>query len=156
MSKLVVIRVRGRAGVNRRIEDTMHILKIYNKYHCIIVDNDKNVIGMLKKIKDYVTWGEIDNATLTKLLSERGKLPGNKRLDDKYVKEKLKIDIKDFADQLYERKKEIKDVPGLKSFFKLKPPLRGFERGGIKKPFSMGGVLGYRKDKINDLLQRMI
>lgn len=156
MSKLVVIRVRGRAGVNRRIEDTMHLLKIYNKYHCIIVDNNKNVIGMLKKIKDYVTWGEVDNATLTRLLNERGRLPGNKKLDDKYVKEKLKIDIQAFADQLYEGKQKISDVPGLKSFFKLKPPLRGFERGGIKKPFSMGGVLGYRKDKINDLLQRMI
>jgi|SRR3989338_249928 len=156
MSKIVVVRVRGRAGVNRRIEDTMHLLKIYNKYHCIIVDNDKKVIGMLKKIKDYVTWGEVDNATLTMLLNERGRLPGNKKLDDKYIKEKLKIDIQTFAAQLYEGKKKISEVPGLKSFFKLRPPLRGFERGGIKKPFSMGGVLGYRKDRINDLVQRMI
>ncbi|MBI4159394.1 50S ribosomal protein L30 [Candidatus Woesearchaeota archaeon] len=156
MSKLAVIRVRGRAGVNRRIESAMHILKIYNKYHCIVVDNNKEIIGMLKKIKDYTTWGEIDKATLTKLLDERGKLPGNKKLDNAYIKEKINVDIQGFAEQLYEGKRNLKDVPGLKSFFKLRPPLRGFERGGIKKPFSMGGVLGYRKDKINSLLQRMI
>lgn len=156
MSKVVVIRVRGRAGVNRRIEDTMRLLKIYNKYHCVIIDYNKTSFGMLKKIKDYVTWGEIDKGTLTRLLNERGRLPGNKKLNDAYVKEKIKTDIQNFADQLFEGKKKIGDVPGLKPFFKLKPPLKGFERGGIKKPFSMGGVLGYRKDRVNDLLQRMI
>src|SRR3989344_3279650 len=156
MSKVAVIRVRGRAGVNRKIEDTMHLLKIYNKYHCVIIESNKNSVGMLKKIKDYVTWGEIDKTTLTRLLNERGRLPGNKKLNDAYVKEKIKMDIQGFSDQLFEGKKGIGDVPGLKSFFKLKPPLKGFERGGIKKPFSMGGVLGYRKDRVNDFLQRMI
>jgi large subunit ribosomal protein L30 len=34
--------------------------------------------------------------------------------------------------------------------------VKGFERGGIKKPFSMGGSLGYRKNKINELIRRMI
>ena len=55
-----------------------------------------------------------------------------------------------------EFKKELKDVPGLKLFFKLRPPEGGFERKGVKHPFSMGGVLGYRKEKINELLMRML
>jgi len=44
----------------------------------------------------------------------------------------------------------------MKLFFKLCPPVHGFERKGIKKPFSMGGVLGYRKEKINELIKRMV
>ena len=58
--------------------------------------------------------------------------------------------------EFMEFKKELKDIPGLKQFFKLSPPVKGFERMGIKKPFSLGGSLGYRKEKINELLARMM
>ena len=43
-----------------------------------------------------------------------------------------------------------------KSVYFLAPPVKGFERGGIKKHFSVGGALGYRADKINDLIKRMV
>jgi large subunit ribosomal protein L30 len=62
----------------------------------------------------------------------------------------------EFTKQYFDGKKELKDVPGLKPFFKLSPPLKGFERKGIKTPFSLGGALGYRKDHINELVERMI
>jgi len=156
MNKIAIVRIRGKAGVNRRIEETLCRMRLYNKYHCVIISNDKRNIGMFKRVKDYVTWGEIDKNTLTKLITERGRLPGNKKLNEVYIKEKAKTDVKEFSEMVYEGKKEIKDVPGLKPYFRLKPPLKGFERGGIKKPFSMGGVLGYRKNMINDLIQRMI
>jgi len=156
MNKIAIVRIRGKAGVNRRIEETLCRMRLYNKYHCVIISNDKRNIGMFKRVKDYVTWGEIDKNTLTKLIAERGRLPGNKKLNESYIKEKAKTDVKEFSEMVYEGKKEIKDVPGLKPYFRLKPPLKGFERGGIKKPFSMGGVLGYRKNMINDLIQRMI
>ena len=55
-----------------------------------------------------------------------------------------------------ENKIKLKDVPGMKTYFRLKPPVKGFERNGIKKPFSLGGALGYRKDNINNLLRKMI
>ena len=51
---------------------------------------------------------------------------------------------------------ELKNVPGLKPFFRLNPPVKGFDRKGIKVPFSLGGALGYRKEKINDLIKRMV
>lgn len=40
--------------------------------------------------------------------------------------------------------------------FHLHPPRKGFGRKGIKMPFSKGGATGYRADKINDLLGRML
>ncbi|MFT7615451.1 MAG: large subunit ribosomal protein L30 [Candidatus Woesearchaeota archaeon] len=41
-------------------------------------------------------------------------------------------------------------------FFSLAPPRKGFGRKGIKVPFSRSGGLGDRKDKINDLINRMV
>lgn len=50
-----------------------------------------------------------------------------------------------------------KDSKGeLKKFFSLHPPRGGFERKGIKNPFSKGGALGYRGDKINELIKKML
>lgn len=40
--------------------------------------------------------------------------------------------------------------------FALAPPRQGFERKGIKVPFTRGGALGYRGEKINDLIKKMI
>jgi large subunit ribosomal protein L30 len=43
-----------------------------------------------------------------------------------------------------------------KKFFRLNSPRKGFGRKGIKNPFTRGGALGYRGEKMNDLVQRMI
>ena len=55
------------------------------------------------------------------------------------------------------KKRGKKDTKGnLKKFFSLHPPRGGFERKGIKKPFNLGGVLGDRKEKINNLINKML
>ena len=154
--RIAVIRVRGTCGVRTPIEHTMKHLHLYRKNSCIVITNTPVYVGMLKIAKDYITWGEIEEETFKMLLSMRGKLPGNKRLTEDYIKEKLKLGINDFSKDFFSFKKELKDIPGLKLFFRLSPPRKGFERGGIKKPFSLGGALGYRKEKINELIIRMI
>ncbi len=49
-----------------------------------------------------------------------------------------------------------KDSKKLKAYFRLNSPKKGLEKGGIKKTLVQGGALGYRKDKINDLIMRML
>ena len=68
----------------------------------------------------------------------------------------MKIGVFSIIKEFFEFKKGIKDIPGLKSFFRLLPPKKGFERKGIKVPFSLGGALGYRKEDINNLIERML
>ncbi len=41
-------------------------------------------------------------------------------------------------------------------WYALQPPRKGYGRKGIKMPFTRGGALGNRGDKINDLLMRMV
>ena len=111
---------------------------------------------MIDLIKDYVTFGEIDAATFKLLFEKRGRLAGNKPLTEAYLKEKLKTSVADFSNDFMSFKKPLKEIPGLKQFFRLHPPVGGFERKGIKKPYSIGGALGYRKEKINDLIKKML
>ena len=59
-----------------------------------------------------------------------------------------------------ETHKELVEKRGKKTkgrqVFHLSPPRKGFERRGIKVLFSSGGALGYRKEKINELIRRMV
>lgn len=50
------------------------------------------------------------------------------------------------------KKREKKGQKG----YRLHPPIGGFERKGTKKSFKQGGALGNRKEKMNDLIKRMV
>ena len=45
---------------------------------------------------------------------------------------------------------------GGKKGFALNPPRKGYGRKGIKIQFKVGGALGDRGEKINDLIMRMV
>ncbi len=156
MKKIAVIRLRGEVNIQHDIALTLKMLRLYKKHNCAIISDSPNYIGMINKVKDHVTWGEIDEHTLKLLLEKRARLAGKHKLSNAYLKEKLKTDINELAKHLISGSMDFKDIPGMKPFFKLKPPVHGFEKGGIKKPYSLGGSLGYRKDAINNLLQRMM
>jgi large subunit ribosomal protein L30 len=77
-------------------------------------------------------------------------------LTDDYVKKHAKTDLKALSSDVFNSKKALKDIPGAKPFFRLKPPTGGFERKGIKQPYSVGGALGYRGKEINILIKKML
>lgn len=154
--KVAIVMVRGVLGTSSKVRDTLSMLKLIKKNGCSVVESTPSINGMIEFVKDYVTWGELSEETFLELLNKRGRIVGNKPLTEQYLKEKAGLDFKTFVKEFYANKKKLKDVPGLKPYFRLKPPIKGFERGGVKVPFSMGGVLGYRKDKINDLVRRML
>ena len=154
--RLAIIRITGKIGIKKDIKETLNLLRLYNKYTCTVVPSSKNYLGMIMKLNDFVTWGEIDKETFRLLLEKRGKITKKEKFSEEYIKKKLNTSLNEFADNFINFKKEIKDVPGLKTFFKLCPPKGGFENNGIKRPYSLGGVLGYRKEKINELILRMI
>ncbi|MBS3163424.1 50S ribosomal protein L30 [Candidatus Woesearchaeota archaeon] len=156
MNRIAVIQIRGGIGIKETIKTTLNLLRLYKKNSCIIINETPSFMGMLNSLKDQVTWGEIDKETFRLLLEKRGRLPGNMLITEEYLKKSLNLSFDQFAEQFLANKKELKDIPGLKQFFRLTPPIKGFENKGTKKPFSMGGALGYRKDNINDLIRRML
>lgn len=155
--RIAVIRTRGKVHVREDIESTMKLMNLNRINHCVVIDNKPQYLGMIKKVKDYVTWGEINPEMFVKLLKKRGRLNGDKKITDEYIAENTKQKtIEKFANSFMEFKSELKDIHELNPVFRLRPPKKGYERKGIKQPYSQGGVLGYRGEKINELLERMI
>lgn len=139
---LVVIRVRGLTNINRNIDLTLKQLRLYKKNYCVIVPNNKSYQGMVTKVKDYVAWGNLNEET-QRLLIDKKSEEYKGRINDK--KEKIK----------YNRFSEVNGKK-IKKYFRLNSPKKGYGRKGVKIPFSKGGALGYRAEKINELIKRMI
>lgn len=155
-ARLVVVRVRGDVNLSADIRTTLRYLKIYKKNYCSIWPSNSQIISMIQKVKDFVTFGEIDEKTCKLLLEKRGRLVGNKPLTNDYVKNKIGYDLDEFVKKYLNYEVELKNIPGLKTYFRLCPPRGGFEPKGIKASYAQGGALGYRGKNINDLLRRMV
>lgn len=139
-----VVMVRGVVGTNRKLKDTLRMLRLDRINHCVIVPKNQNYDGMLHKARNFITWGEIDRETLEKLVSKRGRFAGDKRVTDlNYAKELA---------QLMLSGKKVKDI-GIKPVFRLSPPSKGYKSTKVLYP---RGSLGYRGEKINELIKRMI
>ncbi len=153
---ILAIRVRGRVRVRPQIEDTLNKLSLVRLHHARVFKTTPSIQGMITKVKDYITWGEINEETLLKLLVKRGRLSGNRKLTDSYVKKNSAYNsMKALAKAIIAGKATTADVEGLKPIFRLTPPKKGFD-GKKKFPVTMGGVTGYRGDDINQLAQRML
>jgi large subunit ribosomal protein L30 len=150
-----VIRVRGRTGIRKDIEDTLKMLNLTRINHCVLIPDTVAYRGMLQKVRDYVTWGEVSKEVVSKLIRSRGRLYGDKPITDEYLKESVGYEtVDDFAHALVGGKALYKDIPNVKPLFRLHPPLKGWEN--TKRHFTEGGSLGYRGDKINELILRML
>ena len=156
---LFAIRIRGAPGMKRKILDTLKMLRMHKVNHGVLIWADKSYTGMLNKCKDYITFGEIDDKTLVRLLRARGKIEGNKPLTDEHIKNLTQFkDINEFSKALMEGKIKYqeKDVYKLKPVFGLHPPRKGY-KGSIKKHYSEGGTLGkVPSEFINELIHKMI
>jgi len=138
-----VIRIRGSVGLRKDIKDTFLMLRLHRKMHCVILKETESIKGMLKKVRSWITWGEIDDNILKYLIEKRGRKPGNKRLK--------KEEIKEIFNKIKENGKIPKEI---KPVFRLTPPSKGFKKS-IKQHYPKG-ELGYRGKEINELLKRMI
>lgn len=150
---LAVVRIRGTVGVRREFEDTMKILRLKSPNNCVVVPDTPTYRGMVNKVKDYVTFGELDFETFLATMEKRGRLEGNKRLDEKSVKELEFETIEGLAKSIFEGKTTFKKIDGLIPVFKLTPPSGGFKSTKLHHP---KGDLGYRGQAINELIKRMI
>ncbi len=138
-----VIRVRGTVGVRKDIADTLKMLRLHKPNHCVIIDKNNVNEGMLRKAHNYITWGEITKDMLEKVIEKRGRTRGNKKIEKGKIKEYVKE---------IENAKSLK-VKDLVPVIRLNPPRKGFKKTRLHYP---KGALGYRGEKINELLERMI
>ncbi len=125
-----VIWIRGIIKAKPRVRKTLESLGLDKKNSLAIIPEDRK--KMLKIIEGFVTYGEINKETLTKIIKKKLKIENPEKKAEKILKGEEKV------------------------VFHLRPPSKGFERGGIKKFYKEGGAIGYRGSDINQLLGRMI
>jgi len=156
-----IIRIRGRVDVPPDIDYTLKLLRLHRKFHMVLYPSSlPGIQGMLRKVKDWVTWGEIDYDTLVEVLRKRGRIAGNKPLTDEIVDKYLALygitgGIPALARALLEGRVMLHKLEFIKPVFRLHPPRGGF-KGSSKKPYGDGGELGYRGKAINELIKRML
>lgn len=144
MTKLIAaIRLRGAMKANSILTDALKVLNLRRANHCVVLHDSPAVRGSLEKVKDFVTYGELSDDSLERLVRKRGRKEGDKKLNDNEIKQVLD-DIK-------------KNIPlkkmSIKPYFRLSPPSKGMK--SVKHHFPKGD-LGYRGDDINKFLERMI
>ena len=153
----LVVRVRSNVGVERSIRETMHHLNLTKVNHAVIVPEKPELEGMLRKAKDYITWGEVSSDFISNLIKERGRLVGDHPVTDNDVSNSTGFkNIEDFANAIASGNAEMKDMSNLKRVFRLHPPRGTKGWGGIKRSFRVGGALGPRGSEIENLVERML
>ena len=149
------VRIRGIVNVKPDIKRTLQLLRLTRSNHCVLLEENASIKGMLQIAKDYITWGEIDGEVLSKLMDTRGKLEGNVDITEDYVKSATPYNnFEKLSQAIMDNKFKYKDISNVKPIFRLNPPKKGYE--GIKRSFVNKGALGYRGKNINRLLERMI
>jgi large subunit ribosomal protein L30 len=149
----VVLRIKGSVNVPYWARYTLDSLNLYKKFWATILPETQDSLGMLKKIKDFVAWTNVDASLVKDLLEKRGKGEGSKsfkllpQVGDYHNVEELASDIaKD--------KIRLSNLQMVKPWFALSPPRGGFKKN-TKRPYNQNGILGEDKE-LAQLIRRMI
>ena len=137
---ILVVRISGDTNLDSDIRETLNRLRIRRKYaSTLIIEKDKIKMGMLKKVKHYVMYSEVEDNLIKKLIEKRGQTLNGKKVDEKQVETILEA-IK-------------KGDWKIKKFFRLHPPIGGFKKS--TKQTYPAGILGENKNLIK-LVEKML
>jgi len=128
---ICLIRIKGDVCLKKEIRETLVRLRLRRKYACVVLTKPtKEQLGMIKKVKDFIAFGEINKETFGKLVEFRGQLKDKTK----------KTDLKKVTGELLLGKKY--EELNLKPFFRLHPPRKGINS---KKHFPKGDLGDNRK-----------
>lgn len=150
----LVVRIKGQADVPYWAKTTLELLKLEKKFRATIIPAKENTLGMLNKVKHYVSWQEVDPAFAKELLDKKARTSGYKKLTGEDLKKIGFNSIDELATSLAEGKTSMSKLKPMKPWFALAPPRHGFKRS-TKKMYGEKGILGQNKE-LDDLVRRMI
>ena len=138
---LAIIKLRRAINADAKAKGVLNRLRMRKKLTMAVFKNTPEILAQMTVVKDYTTYGEIDAALFEEIMKKRGKEYKGPVQDSK---KKIKYTFITYQGKNYN------------PYFALHPPIGGFERGGIKKSFQLHGALGYRGEKIKELIARML
>ena len=155
MSKaFLVVRIKGQADVPYWAVTTLKLLKLEKKFRATIIPAKENTLGMLNKVKHYVSWQEIDNSTTKELLDKKGRKSGYKKITSKDIADMGFKSMDELAISITEGNTSLTKLTSIKPWFALSPPKHGFKRS-TKKLYGEKGILGHNKE-LRTLIRNMM
>jgi large subunit ribosomal protein L30 len=150
MPSILVVNMRGTVNLNADQRKTLEQLRIDRRYSATIIPDESGYVGMLHRIKDKVAWCRADPETAAKLLKHRAIIDSSIEQSWK----KSQNELNKLAAQMAQGTVKLKDVAGLKPWFRLHPPRGGFRRS-LRRGYSQKGILG-ENPELPTLVDRMI
>jgi large subunit ribosomal protein L30 len=138
-----------------RARETLQMLHLTRNNYAVLIDDRPSYLGMLKAARDYITYGEASKELVSMMIKEKGRIVGDKKLTDEYAQKAGFNSLDDLTEATHSCRFEYWKLPSIQPVFRLHPPSKGF-KGKIKRGYGSGGELGYRGEKINELLRRML
>ncbi len=150
----LVVRMRGQINVPHWATTTLKLLKLEKKFRATIIPDKENTLGMLNRVKHYISWQEANLDITKELLDKKGRKTGYKKITtDDLTKLGFKT-LDELAGSVAEGKLSINKISPIKPWFALSPPKKGFKRS-TRKTYGEGGILGQNKELI-ELVRSMI
>lgn len=150
----LVVRIKGQVDVPHWAKTTLKLLKLEKKFRATIIPAQENTLGMLNKVKHYVSWQEAEASMAMELLDKKGRKSGYKKITEEDIKKIGFKNIEELATSLAEGKTTMTKLKPLKPWFALAPPRHGFKKS-TKKLYTQKGILGQNKD-LGNLVRNMI
>jgi large subunit ribosomal protein L30 len=132
----------------------MTLLKLDKKYRATILPAKDNTLGMLNKVKHYVTWIPLETSLAIELIDKKARKDGYKKITLADLKELGFDSTEALGSALAEGKATLSKLKPLKPWFALAPPRYGFKRS-TKKLYGQKGILGLNKD-LGTLVRNMM
>jgi len=149
----LVVRIRGTVNIPHWANLTLNSLKLDKRFRATLLPETDQTIGMLRKIKDVVTWTKADDNIIAELLSKRGRKSGFEQITDKDIPKEYE-NIEGLSKALANDQVILSKLENVKPWFALNPPKGGFKRK-TKTQASQKGILG-KNDDLIEIVKRMI
>lgn len=70
---IAVIRISGQVNLTKDVKETLDRLRLRKKLTCVFVDEkDAVLMGMVRRVENYVAYGKVDDALMKKVIEKRG------------------------------------------------------------------------------------
>lgn len=151
---VLVVRIKGQADCPYWATTTMQLLNLEKKYRATIIPSKDTTMGMLNKVKHYVSWHEVDVPLAKELLEKKARKSGYKKVNSDDLAAIGFKTVDELATSLAEGKTSLSKLSPLKPWFALAPPRHGFKRS-TKKLYGQKGILGKNKE-LSTIVRNMI
>ena len=171
----LVVRMKGTVNVPRWANLTLENLHLNKKFRATIIPENNQTLGMLRKVKELVSWTSVDKEFIKEFIEKKGRLiesnlgtktattggqvnninnNDSKSSDEGENKKSLSYDFEKIATDISQNQTYLSKITGIKPWFALNPPRGGFKKKS-KRSFSQDGILGENKELVS-LVRRMM